>query len=307
MEKINCINISFIFKSSIGAINGSWTEGNVSTVKKITLPNGKRIPYVSGQSLKYQIRRYWEEQGLELSEVGKSSKSKGVNTTLGDPKSYIDDDVMGYMITDGDTRRRTATLRISPAVGLFEYQGDTDLGTKSKEDSDGGMDAGGNLFEAEIYYNFFKVNAMLETDRLGKFKKVELGKNADGPDSISDVERTKRIIATIKAIQHLWGGGKQSRFLTDLSPKMVAITCQTIKKPIFLEGVYVDREENLNYQAIDEILEESTEVVKKSFLGITPGIFNNEEEIKNSSKGDWRSVNTAFSDAITFIEKEIQF
>ena len=39
-QNANCVNIAYIFKTSLGSINGSWTEGNVSTVKKITLPNG---------------------------------------------------------------------------------------------------------------------------------------------------------------------------------------------------------------------------------------------------------------------------
>ena len=57
--------MAYIFKTSLGSINGSWTEGNVSTVKKITLPNGNQLPYVSGQSLKYQIRKAWVEMGFE--------------------------------------------------------------------------------------------------------------------------------------------------------------------------------------------------------------------------------------------------
>jgi len=65
-QAINCVNIAYIFKTSLGSINGSWTEGNVSTVKKITLPNGQQIPYVSGQSLKYQIRKAWKEMGLSI-------------------------------------------------------------------------------------------------------------------------------------------------------------------------------------------------------------------------------------------------
>ena len=63
-NKINCLNIAYIFKTSLGSVNGSWTEGNVNTVKKITLPNGSQLPYVSGQSTKYQIRKAGKEMGL---------------------------------------------------------------------------------------------------------------------------------------------------------------------------------------------------------------------------------------------------
>jgi CRISPR-associated protein Cst2 len=55
---VNCVNIAYIFKTSLGSINGSWTEGNVSTVKKITLPNGTQLPYVSGQSINIKFVRH---------------------------------------------------------------------------------------------------------------------------------------------------------------------------------------------------------------------------------------------------------
>src|SRR5690349_12128576 len=112
--KINCLNIAYIFKTSLGSINGSWTEGNVSTVKKITLPNGTQLPYVSGQSLKYQIRKAWKEMGLSdlLSEVKQTENKAGVNFTAGDPEKYLDDDLLGYMIaSSGENRRRTAPVR----------------------------------------------------------------------------------------------------------------------------------------------------------------------------------------------------
>ena len=60
-NKVNCVNIAYLFKTSVGSINGSFTEGNVSTVKKITLPDGRILPYVSGQSLRHQIRKKMEE------------------------------------------------------------------------------------------------------------------------------------------------------------------------------------------------------------------------------------------------------
>ena len=99
-QTINCVNIAYIFKTSLGSINGSWTEGNVSTVKKITLPNGTQIPYVSGQSMKYQIRKAWKEMGLadKLSEVKQAEKKAGVDFTSGEPNLYLDDDLLGYMI-----------------------------------------------------------------------------------------------------------------------------------------------------------------------------------------------------------------
>lgn len=157
MKKVNCLNIAYIFKTSLGSINGSWTEGNVSTVKKITLPDGSQLPYVSGQSLKYQIKKGWREMGAKLSEVKATENAKGVDVSLGEPNNYIDDDLFGFMIASkGENRRRTAPVRCSAAIGIFPYQGDRDLGTKSKEQTGGDMSSGGNIFETEIIITISK-------------------------------------------------------------------------------------------------------------------------------------------------------
>ena len=280
-EKIKCLNIAYIFKASIGSINGSWTEGNVSTVKKITLPHGAQIPYVSGQSLKYQIRRYWKEDGLEMSEVALAeNKKKGVDMTQGDPLSFIDDDLLGYMIASKkENRRRTAPVRISPAIGLFEFKGDRDMGTKSKEGTSGDMGAGGNIFETELYYNYFKVNVLVELDRVGKFEKFETAdKESVNTDNESQLER---LIKLLEAIQYMWGGGKQSRLLSDMSPKFTCITFQSVKSPIFLEGLKVDEEEKLDTRIVQEILSGNSSIIKNQFLGYRKGVFKNEEDINS--------------------------
>lgn len=139
-ESINCLNIAYLFKTSLGSINGSWTEGNVSTVKKITRPDGTQLPYISGQSIKYQIRKAWKEMGLSemLSEVKQAENKAGVNFTAGAPSKYLDDDMLGFMIAStGENRRRTAPVRVSAAIGIFPFRNDRDLGTKSKEQAGG--------------------------------------------------------------------------------------------------------------------------------------------------------------------------
>ncbi|MCB9310134.1 MAG: type I-B CRISPR-associated protein Cas7/Cst2/DevR [Lewinellaceae bacterium] len=298
----NCLNVAYIFKTSLGSINGSWTEGNVSTVKKITLPNGNQLPYVSGQSLKYQIRKAWVEMGLkdQLSEVQQSETTAGVNFTAGDPSKYLDDDLLGYMIAStGENRRRTAPVRVSAAIGVFPFRNDRDLGTKSKEQVGGDVSAGGNIFETEIYYNYFKVNFLIELDRIGSFQDFELNIKAKGKtQNLSVEEKRKRLNNLLNAISNIWGGGKQSRILTDMSPKFLAITFQYAKTPIFLETLTVDELENLNTKAINEVLSDNQSIIEHQILGVQFGIFKNSvsDEIK-----DTVSIQTAFENALTYI------
>lgn len=305
-KKTNCINIAYLFKTSLGSINGSWTEGNVSTIKKITKPDGTLLPYVSGQSLKYQIRKAWKEMGLKnlLSEVT-AVEGKGVDLTAGDPEKYLDDDLMGYMITakkgsGDDNRRRTAAVRTSAAIGLFPFKGDRDMGTKSKEETGGDVSAGGNIFETEIYYNYFRVNILVELDRLGKFNPSELaGKGKDKNVEVSLDTRRERLNYLFKALQQIWGGGKQSRILTDMEPKFLAITFQNSKMPIFLESLNVSENEELDTKAVKEVLSDYDNIIDKQILGLRTGIFKNDvsAEVKNTV-----SIQTAFKEAMGHLD-----
>jgi len=277
---VNCLNIAYIFKTSLGSINGSWTEGNVSTVKKITTPNGQQIPYVSGQSLKYQIRKAWKETGLTelLSDVKQATKKEGVDFTAGEPNNYIDDDLLGYMIAStGENRRRTAVVRTSAAIGIFPFRNDRDLGTKSKEQTGGDVSSGGNIFETEIYYNYFRVNFLIELDRLGVYQDFELAKASKGKVANLPIEQKReRLTHLLNAISNIWGGGKQSRLLTDMSPKFLAVTFQNTKNPIFLETLTVTENEELNTKAVQEVLSGNDNIIQDSFIGIQSGIFKND-------------------------------
>lgn len=301
-KKVNCLNVAYIFKTSLGSINGSWTEGNVSTVKKITQPNGNQLPYVSGQSLKYQIRKAWIEMGLQklLSEVQQSEKTSGVNFTAGNPSQFIDDDLLGYMIAStGENRRRTAPVRVSAAIGLFPFRNDRDLGTKSKEQTGGDSGAGGNIFETEIYYNYFKVNFLIELDRIGSFQDFELHKDAKGKTAnLSIEEKRKRVSLLLNSLSHIWGGGKQSRILTDMSPKFLAITFQNSKSPIFLETLTVDENEILNTTAVNEVLSDNKKIIQHQIVGVQSGIFKNNVSIEIENVV---TIQNAFDNALEYI------
>ena len=301
---VNCLNIAYIFKTSLGSINGSWTEGNVSTVKKITTPNGQQIPYVSGQSLKYQIRKAWKEMGLTelLSDIKQAEKKEGVDFTAGEPHNYIDDDLLGYMIAStGENRRRTAVVRTSAAIGIFPFRNDRDLGTKSKEQTGGDASSGGNIFETEIYYNYFRVNFLIELDRLGVYQDFELAKASKGKVANLAIEQKReRLIYLLNAISNIWGGGKQSRLLTDMSPKFLAVTFQNAKSPIFLETLTVLENEELNTKAVKEVLEGSSSIIQNSFIGIQSGIFKNDVSTElNKFKPD--TVQNAFSSVLKYV------
>lgn len=279
---------------SIGNANSGFNEDNVSTLKKITLPDGSTLPYISGQSIRRNIRNKFMELGCDVSplqdprnaeEKTSESKTKSPDFTECDPVSYIDDDLFGFMrAVTGDTRKRTSPVRVSSAIGMYPFQNDRDLGTRSSEHTRGRADAGGSMFETEITHNYFAVNILVELDRIGKFSAMELNKNEGFDfDAKTKVERLNLLIT---AIEHLWGGGKQSRLLSDISPKFVVYTRQSSKLPLFLETLRTSQEDigSVDVDLLNSTLVANNNIIQNKCIGYLLGFFANDSAIKETFK-----------------------
>lgn len=300
VKNINCANIAFVFKTSVGSINSSFTEDNISVVKKVTLPNGSELPYISGQAMRRYIRDKWEELGkqkgtewIKLSPVTQQKTAVGrAASSACDPVKYIDDDLFGFMLagkggteevtTESETakeekrkgggiKKRTSPIRVSPAVAFFPFQDDRDLGVRITEEGKTNPEKMMPPFETEVYYNYFRCNILVELDRIGVFKDDYYGGKKVLED-ISKPEKEKRIDVLIQAVRDLWGGGKQGRFLTDISPKFVVFTLQTAKKPIFLERLEMNaQDESISLPILEKTLQNEAEIIKDVIVGAANG------------------------------------
>ncbi|MFH1773933.1 MAG: type I-B CRISPR-associated protein Cas7/Cst2/DevR [Methanobacteriota archaeon] len=275
----NCVNIVSVFKTSVGSINSSFSEDNITIVKKITLPSGRELPYISGQAMRYYIRDKWREMGWPISPVKQTKTAIGrAASSAWDPYEYIDDDLFGFLLAAGNGKKRTSPVRVSPAIGFFPFQDDRDLGVRITEEGKKDPTKMMPPFETEIYYNYFHSSILVELDRIGVFEEDYYGKdkapqnlpkeNKDNPQK----SKVGRIEALINAIHDLWGGGKQARYLTDISPKLVMYTRQTAKKPIFLERLEMDAEdEKVREECITKTLEDESHIVEKVIIGTAEG------------------------------------
>lgn len=292
------VAIGYLAKVSAANVNASHTEGNVVVAKKITLPDGSTIPYISGQAIRRMLRDRLEELGYELSEPFAQVSGQEV-TPPGRPWEFVDEDLFGYLDPSGG-RRRTSPVRVSAAVGLFPFRGDRDLGTRSFERFGQAMAAGGNMFETELYTNFFKGTILVELDRLGIFKSLEIGENNDR--TLPADERKKRLITLLEAFNILWGGGRTARMLADLSPKFIAYTRLKVKHPVFLEALmthYEDSKYILELEPLTNALQKFTSYREQTLFGLEPGIFGNEGDIRNAlqSYGPVLTVHETLSQA----------
>jgi CRISPR-associated protein Cst2 len=274
------IVIGYLAKVSAANVNASHTEGNVVVAKKVTLPDGSTIPYISGQAVRRMLRDRLEELGYPLSEPFARVEGQEVTPPVR-PWEFVDEDLFGYLDPSGG-RRRTSPVRVSAAVGLFPFQGDRDLGTRSFERFGQAMAAGGNMFETELYANLFKGTVLVELDRVGVFRPLEIGEDAER--ALPADERRKRLQTLFEALNLLWGGGRTARMLADLSPKFLAYARLRVKHPVFLEALvahYEDGKYVLELEPLKNALDKFQSYREQTLFGLEPGIFGNEDEIRS--------------------------
>jgi CRISPR-associated protein Cst2 len=275
------IVIGYLAKVSAANVNASHTEGNVVVAKKVTLPDGSTIPYISGQAVRRMLRDRLEELGYPLSEPFARVEGQEVTPPVR-PWEFVDEDLFGYLDPSGG-RRRTSPVRVSAAVGLFPFQGDRDLGTRSFERFGQAMAAGGNMFETELYANLFKGTVLVELDRVGVFRPLEIGEDAERV--LPADERRKRLQTLFEALNLLWGGGRTARMLADLSPKFLAYARLRVKHPVFLEALiahYEDGKYVLELEPLKNALDKFRSYREQTLFGLEPGIFGNEDEIRSA-------------------------
>jgi CRISPR-associated protein Cst2 len=275
------IVIGCLAKVSAANVNASHTEGNVVVAKKVTLPDGSTIPYISGQAVRRMLRDRLEELGYPLSEPFARVEGQEVTPPVR-PWEFVDEDLFGYLDPSGG-RRRTSPVRVSAAVGLFPFQGDRDLGTRSFERFGQAMTAGGNMFETELYANLFKGTVLVELDRVGVFRPLEIGEDAE--HVLPADERRKRLQTLFEALNLLWGGGRTARMLADLSPKFLAYARLRVKHPVFLEALvahYEDGKYVLELEPLKNALDKFRSYREQTLFGLEPGIFGNEDEIRSA-------------------------
>ena len=271
MNKGKAITITYLTKASYASLNGSDKEAdNISSIKKIRKTDGKDYPYCSSQAVRRALREQLAALGFELSEGKVGEKEKGAATTLCDPNNYIDDDLFGFMDAKKETIKRTSPVRVSPAIALNPYMGDMDFGTNYMSVPAGGTP---NIFETEIHSGFYCGTILVELDRIGEASKGDLYELSLKPE-----EKKKRVLALCDAIQNLWTVGRQSRFLTDMSPKMICAAVMSVKNPIFLESIRLSGENDFDVELIQNTIKDFSSQIITYTLGERKGFFESDHE-----------------------------
>ena len=285
------LNIAYITKVNVASLNGGeGTGGNVTVMKKIANAKGDEFAYVSGQAL----RRYMKETLLQLGERITEVDEKGQPTFRIDEKGttvdldkklkehketafkkFVDLDLFGYMFPNGG--RRWSPVKVTPLISILPYKGEYDYLTRKQKPKKENQKSG-NIVQVEIdTMNFMRGNIMVNTAHIGN----EVDEYSyEVSEILNEEERVERLNIFLDAVKNFNGGAKQARNLEDISPKFVVIVEQKTGNPFLLNSLDVDSEGNINIENIKEAIEDNS--FERLSIGISKGIFNNEDEIKST-------------------------
>jgi CRISPR-associated protein Cst2 len=288
--KNNSITITYLSKVSFASLNGADKEvDNINPIKKVTLNNGKELPYVSSQAIRRALRDQIQEMGYTLSPIQEASAKKGAPKTSIKPIEYIDDDLFGYMDASpakedkkkGTSTTRTSPIRVEALLALTEYQGDLDYATnfmgKGIKDQKG-EEIQPNIFETEVHSGIYRGTILIELDRIGSGQGFEAGE-------LSNEEKSQRVLAFIDAFRNLWSSGRQSRFLADISPKFIAAACMKVKNPIFLEAVNLDAQNQINFAALQTVISDYDKFIDAHVFAGQQAVFDLQDQAVSLKKG----------------------
>lgn len=281
------LNIAYLTKVNLASLNGSeGSGGNITLMKKISSANGEEFAYVSGQAL----RRYFKETLMQLGNKISAVDEKGEPTFLGDNGKYIDLDknfnemkekafkdiidldIFGYMLPN--SARRWSPIKVSPLISTLPYKGEFDYLTRKKRKEN--EEKSGNIVQIEIdTLNFMRGNLLINVNHIGRDVDEY---TYELTDILSKEERNERLNTILDAIKTFNGGAKQARNLEDISPKFIVISEQKTGNPFLLNSLDVDNDGNINIENIKEAIDDND--FNSLIIGISKGIFNNEEEIK---------------------------
>jgi len=258
------MEITFLTKLEKTNVNASGTEGNITVLKKTEEIDGTQRVYISGASLKYALKTYWEENGLSLSPMKRKTKMAQITTEC-NPEKYIDDDLLGYLDTESNNKR-VAPVKTNGMISIFPYKGDLDRGVRFDPE---GMQH--SMFDLEIVTNVFRSNWAVELDRIGEYEVIvskdkKTKKEVREKKRIPTEEKEKRVKALLKGLFNLWSRVKQTNYLTKMNPEVIVLAFRDDKSLTIADKLRVNRDYELDIEAFKEAIDYHKDSLKKVYL-----------------------------------------
>jgi CRISPR-associated protein Cst2 len=191
--------------TAVAANNRGEGDGStLSTLQKITWGNDQHTT-VSADAIRWAYREYL--QSFNPAEINRTFDAEtdkyNIKNEQYNAKTYIDDDLFGYMDAkkgadnkDATTKRR-GVLEVSRAISLDPFWGDIAFGSK------GGQKGKTSIHNTEMHCTAYQYTLALT------------------PNSLKEPKRAQLLLDAIPAIQHV--GGNHARFLYEFRPESIVI------------------------------------------------------------------------------------
>lgn len=216
---------NFVTPFGTAANNRAETEGNITTLQKL-LWQGETHSTVSAEAIRFALRRLlnsaekdgtnrrWDEN--QRNNTWQDGTFEGWDSEKG--QTYIDDDLLGYMKTEGASEEaegsanvRRAVLEVTRAVSLTPWAGDVTFNaaspgatpSASKKDKAGKQDKNPVPYGTEVHATRYQYGIALTPERL------------------RDKSRAAKAIDALCNLGTV--AGNHGRFLFDFSPEAVVI------------------------------------------------------------------------------------
>ena len=196
---------TIVTPTAVAANNRGEGDGStLSTLQKITRGNDQYTT-VSADAIRWAYREYL--QSVKPEEVNRTFDAETdkyiIKNEQYNAKTYIDDDLFGYMDAkkgadnkDATTKRR-GVLEVSRAISLDPFWGDITFGSK------GGQKGKTSIHNTEVHCTAYQYTLALTAS------------------SLKDPSRAQLILDAIPAIQHV--GGNHARFLYEFRPESIVL------------------------------------------------------------------------------------
>ena len=276
------LTLSIIFEAE--SANYGEGFGNISSLKKMSRGDGYSYSYISRQALGYNIRKQ-----LKWNNTPVSDKDKVVQHDKdASIKDYPEIDLFGYMKTgknsiNGTSNTRSATVRLSNAIALENYNSDLDFLTNMALAKRGNFDNA--IAQSEIHKSYYAYTVTIDLDRVGIDEVITEYVNGEEPKKekieIDKSERAKRVNDLLKILKTLYRDIRGRR--ENLTPIFIIGGVYNIKNPFFENRLRVSKN-NLDIDIILNTIDIDKEVKNNTVVGYIGNIFNNSKEIEEELK-----------------------
>ena len=276
------LTLSIIFEAE--SANYGEGFGNISSLKKMSRGNGYSYSYISRQALGYNIRKQ-----LKWNNTPVSDKDKVVQHDKdASIKDYPEIDLFGYMKTgknsiNGTSNTRVATVRLSNAIALENYNSDLDFLTNMALAKRGNFE--NMIAQSEIHKSYYAYTVTIDLDRVGIDEVITEYVNGEEPKKekieIDKSERAKRVNDLLKILKTLYRDIRGRR--ENLTPIFIIGGVYNIKNPFFENRLRVSKN-NLDIDIILNTIDIDKEVKNNTVVGYIGNIFNNSKQIEEELK-----------------------